>query len=174
MKQEEIWKDIKGYEGLYKISSKGRVKSLKRNTTKGGIMKNIKKTYYVICLSKKGVAKYHQIHRLIAKAFIPNPNKKPQVNHIDGNKFNNEISNLEWVTVSENIKHAYKNKLHIPRKGDNAYNSKLKDKDIVDIFNLRKQGLLHREIAEIYNVSRQHIGDLLNLNQRSKRIIKKD
>lgn len=116
---EEIWKDIVGYEGLYQVSNLGRVKSLDhfRNTglnrgylQKGKILKpsmDMYRNYLRVQLSKKGKVVSIRIHRLVAQAFIPNPKNKPQVNHIDGNKLNNCVDNLEWVTIRENIQHAY-------------------------------------------------------------------
>lgn len=108
---EEIWKDIKGYEGLYQVSSEGRVKSKARNGNwKEKILKPVKTkdNYFIVGLCKNGKSKNKRINRLVAEAFIPNPENKPEVNHIDGNKHNNKISNLEWVTTKENIVHAYK------------------------------------------------------------------
>lgn len=98
----EIWKDIKGYEGLYQISNLGRVKSLKT----GKIRKQCydKDRYLKIELSNK-TQKSLKIHRLVAQAFIPNPLNLPQVNHKDGNKLNNNVNNLEWVSPSENTRH---------------------------------------------------------------------
>lgn len=105
----EIWKDIKGYEGLYKISSLGRVKSLAR------MMKNRKceeiikvpaltnKGYYRLPLCKYGETKYFYIHRLVAEAFIPNPENKPTVDHINRNKIDNCLDNLRWATYKEQI-----------------------------------------------------------------------
>ncbi len=90
---KEIYKDIKGYEGEYKVSNCGNVYSCKRNiilkpsTTKNG--------YLRVSLCQNGIKKYFSIHRLVAEAFIPNPNNLPQVNHIDENKKNNNASNLE-------------------------------------------------------------------------------
>ena len=105
----EIWKDIKGYEGLYKISNKGNVRSLKRNVIlKPGI--NHKGYYYVI-LYKKSISKSYRIHRLVAEAFVPNPNNLPQVNHKNGIKTCNEDWNLEWTDNSGNQKHAFANGL---------------------------------------------------------------
>lgn len=112
----EIWKDIIGYEGLYQISNLGSVKSLERyRAYKNGKPRHMKSKklipgrskcgYYTVVLYKEGKRKTHTIHRLVAKAFIPNPNNYPYVNHIDENKTNNHISNLEWCTASYNSRH---------------------------------------------------------------------
>ena len=107
------WRPISGYEGLYEVSSLGEIRSLNYNRTgKTRTLKTcIKKGYVVINLSKNNVKKNHQVHRLVAQAFIPNGENKTEVNHIDGNKENNTVDNLEWVNRSENMQHAYKNNL---------------------------------------------------------------
>lgn len=86
--EKECWKDVKGYEGLYQVSTLGRVKSLPRNTTHGKILKSIvdKDGYLYVNLYNNGYRKKMKIHRLVAQAFIPNPQNKPEVNHIDENK----------------------------------------------------------------------------------------
>ena len=106
---QEIWKDIEDYNGLYQISSFGRVKSTRYNRYLKLIFN--KKGYARIHLNKKGKLKSFRVHRLVASAFIPNPDNKPQVNHKDGNKTNNCIDNLEWVTNEENYCHAIRNNL---------------------------------------------------------------
>lgn len=113
---QEIWKDVRGYEGLYQVSNLGRVKSLERQVklrqyTKNLPEKNMKLTlnkrgYLYVHLCKNGKYQGYRVHRLVAMAFIPNPHNKPQVNHIDRNVLNNSVDNLEWCTNAENMKHA--------------------------------------------------------------------
>lgn len=105
---QEIWKDIDNYIGKYQISNLGRVKSLPRNGTICSerilkIQKDRKGYSYVSFHKKK-----FKVHRLVAQAFIPNPTNKPEVNHIDENKENNIVENLEWNTSKENIAHSFK------------------------------------------------------------------
>lgn len=109
--ENEVWKDIRGYEGLYQVSNLGRVKSLSKNV-KGRNYKEIIKApsyggkgYYRLSLCKNGKNKYFYIHRLVAQAFISNPNNYPCVNHIDCNIYNNNFDNLEWCTYKYNNNH---------------------------------------------------------------------
>lgn len=109
----EIWKPVVGYEGLYEVSNKGRVKSLKRTIERGYkyakqivkecILKQMQcNGYLFVNLYKGGIRKRHYVHVLVAESFIPNPDKKPQVSHIDESRDNNCLDNLEWVTGLEN------------------------------------------------------------------------
>lgn len=124
-KAKEVWKDVVGYEGFYMVSNSGRVKSLNRvsdynsRPTKGIYIKDRKsnKGYFLIRLNKNGHASAFLLHRLIAIAFIPNPENKRCVNHINGIKDDNRIENLEWCTYSENNKHAYRTGLKKVSKG---------------------------------------------------------
>ena len=104
---EEIWKDIKGYEGKYKVSNFGNVKSLLKK--KERILKKVNhpEGYYKVILYNNGKPQNKCIHRLVAESFINNPENKSDVNHKDGNKHNNNVLNLEWNTRSENMKHAW-------------------------------------------------------------------
>lgn len=131
---KEIWKDIPGYEGLYQASNFGRIRSLDRtivrgaSRTRGPYKAKLKgkvlapangvQGYLVVPLGKNSPS--CRVHRLIAKAFLPNPENKPMVNHIDGDVKNNRVDNLEWCTSQENQIHA-RDVLH---RKFGAYNNK--------------------------------------------------
>ncbi|NBO98514.1 MAG: endonuclease [Proteobacteria bacterium] len=128
---EEIWKPIEGFAG-YEISNQGNIrKFLKKNKIFKNklIFKNLK-GYYTINLYNKNTTKHKRVHRLVAEAFIPNPDNKPQINHINGIKTDNRVENLEWCTGSENTKHAYSIGLKQPKKGLN--NSRTKPVMVID------------------------------------------
>lgn len=118
----EEWKDIKGYEGLYQVSTLGRVRSLPRISIQGHqlqgkyLIPQKRSGYFYTCLHKEGVRSKYLMHRLVATTFIPNPENKAEVNHIDGNKYNNQVENLEWCTKSENMIHAAKVLHHFRKK----------------------------------------------------------
>lgn len=103
---QEIWSDIVGYENMYQISNYGRLKSFKPKEKILSLSPN-KNGYIEKQLYKKGKYKSKKIHRLVAEAFIPNPNNLPEVNHKDGDKTNNCVNNLEWVTTKQNNWHRY-------------------------------------------------------------------
>ena len=105
---EEQWKDIKGYEGRYQVSNLGRVRTCISQFAEQeflSISPTHDKRYLRTFLYKNGKRNFFSVHRLVAQAFIPNPDNKPQVNHIDGNRWNNTASNLEWATPLENTRH---------------------------------------------------------------------
>lgn len=124
---QEIWLPISGFESKYSVSSFGRVKSIERiafngavnHILKGRILKPHPKNngYLTVSLCANGRAKSYHVHRLVASAFLTNPENKPQVNHIDGNTSNNRIDNLGWVTSSENHVHSY---INLNRPGANT------------------------------------------------------
>lgn len=109
---QEVWTDVIGYNGLYEVSNWGNVRTSKRQGTKGGLLNTTitKYGYKRIMLYKKGKYKNYFIHRLVAKHFIPNPQKYPFVNHKDENKTNNHVDNLEWCTARYNLNYGTHNK----------------------------------------------------------------
>ena len=109
MKNNEIWKDIEGYQGLYQISDKGRVKSLyfgKERILKPG---NNGQGYLHVILCKNGKMKIYKVHRLVCQTFLPNPNNLPEINHKDEDKTNNKVDNLEWCSSKYNINYGTHN-----------------------------------------------------------------
>lgn len=112
LNSNDEWRDVQGYEGRYQVSSGGQVRSIQDNHGRPkNAVKAANKTgtvdYLYVKLFKKDGMVNKAVHRLVAEAFVPNPNDKPMVNHKDGDKRNNSATNLEWVTCSENHKHAF-------------------------------------------------------------------
>jgi hypothetical protein len=166
----EEWKDIKGYEGLYQVSNFGRVKSLAKEWIAGNnslrkkeeillIPRPNSKGYLEVTLSKNSKAIMFRLNRIIALHFIPNPLNLPEVNHKNGIKTDNNVSNLEWCTRSYNMKHAFNTGLKISSKGEKNGQSKLTDKEVLEIRALNGV-LLKREIAKIYGVSKTLISHI--------------
>lgn len=157
---EEVWKDIKGFEGVYQVSNKGQVKSCSRPKfirswfiTKEFIMKQkqSKSGYAVIGLHlPEAQGKSHpSVHRLVAEAFIENPENKPTVNHKDGDKLNNNVLNLEWNTSSEQMQHAF-SELRIVARGNTKYSPEFKE-TIFNYFHNNEISL--KKLSEMFNVS---------------------
>jgi len=159
MMNKEIWKDIKGYEGFYKISNTGFIK--KNNV----ILKNYRakgRKYYIRDLSKEGKVKRFFVHRLVLETFYPKDGynrNKLDVNHIDGNTSNNNLSNLEWSTRSENMKHAFRIGL-ISHKGERHNCSKLTMNEVLSIRELLKNNYPRKLLSKIYNVKIGTIHDI--------------
>lgn len=109
--EQEVWKDIKGYEGLYQISNLGRVKSFPRAGTKGGILKQFTNGhgYTTVSLFKDKLLKTYLVHRLVGNHFLENPDNLPQINHKDENRKNSCVTNLEWCTCKYNNNYGSKN-----------------------------------------------------------------
>lgn len=166
----EQWKHIEGT--LYhEVSSLGRIRSIdhivmrkdgKPYSAKGQLKKTYitKDGYEEIAIKENAISLHISVHRVVAIAFIPNPQNKPDVNHKDGNTRNNTVQNLEWVTKTENMQHALRTGLWHPenRRGEKHPLSKLTKKDVYEIRNLLRQGnLTQREIAKMYSVCEERI-----------------
>lgn len=137
---KEIWKDIKDYEGLYQVSNLGRVKGLNRVTNIGRRRPESIFTpgkcshgYFRAGISKNAKRRTFAVHRLVAQAFIPNPENKPEVNHINGIKTDNRVENLEWVDRFENVRHAWDTGLQRKHLGEKHGMSKVTKSDVLFI-----------------------------------------
>ena len=182
----ETWKAVVGYEGLYEVSDLGRVKSLERyvprfhrgQDTVMHIKEKFMKTpsngdgYPSTGLCKNGVRCSFKVHTLVATHFISNPYNKLEVNHIDGNKFNNSTVNLEWLTKLENMQHSWKVGLHtataLPR-GSRHGMSKLNEHYVKLILDLRQVGYSQRRVAKIFHVDKNVIA-LIDHNKLWKHV----
>lgn len=180
---EEIWRDIKEYETLYQVSNFGNVKSLsKLSKNKNGIYlkkerflkptKNNKGYFHVKLYKNEGKIKNTiSLHKLVGLNFLKNNNNYTEINHIDGNKSNNKSDNLEWCTRSHNVKETYRLNLRKENtyKGEGNVTSKLKEKDVLLIRSLYKEGVTIKELSKKFNVVNGTIGFVIN-NQTWKHI----
>ena len=161
--QQEIWKDVEGWEGQYQVSNFGNIRSLDKSVKtwygsrvcKGKILLPFKSKwgYLIATFSNKQKHQKYSVHQLVAKAFIPNPQNKPDVNHINGIKTDNRLENLEWATKQENIGHSWNTGLitidQMPY-GQSHHNSKLTEQDVREI---RASAEKKTELAKRFNVT---------------------
>lgn len=176
----EVWKDIQGYEGRYQVSNYGRVKSVARVSSQNhSLRERIRKPetdkdgYQIVNLSKDGKVKLYKVHRLVGLAFIDNPHGYDQINHIDGDKANNHMANLEWVSASENIKHAFRTGLKEPTRishyGERNSHCKLTDAQCEEIRRLKtEQRITNTKLAEMFKVGTTQIRRIVHGQQRMK------
>lgn len=167
---KEIWKDIAGYEGLYQVSNMGKVKRLpsgkriRKNTKNinGKILQSfIVGGYLRVGLCRNGKKQLIFVHRLVAIAFIPNHDNKPIINHKNGIKTDNRSVNIEWCTYAENNRHAFETGLWL-NYGENAYNAKFTNKDVLKIRQRVFKGELQHVIAKDYGTTQQQISKIKN------------
>lgn len=172
---KETWKSIDEVGGRYEVSNRGNVRSWVKtsgNKREHPLVMN-QHTYLgynYISLKKHTGSKYisRRVHRLVAKAFIPNPSNKPYINHKNGIKNDNRVENLEWVTASENDIHAFENGLREPMKGEKNGNATLSDKDVLEIRRLYFEGGVSQyTIAESYGIVQNHVSDIVNFKRWS-------
>ena len=177
---EEIWKDIPGYEGTYKVSTHGRIfkhaqtqwmevnkgyRTFKEHFLKGSIGTH---GYIEITLSKNGKKEKCLLHRLVLTSFVPNPKNKRTCNHKDGIKTNNYLYNLEWATDSENLLHAYETGLNkmteercLHSRGENNVTAKLTQLQVEEIrFMLTFSSLTQKEIAKMYGITQTCVSSI--------------
>lgn len=186
MSEKEIWKDVEGYEEFYQISNFGEVRSKDRWRNNGSKSRYLLKSktmtksktttgYWKIGFFKDGKRREFKIHRLVAFAFIPNPENKPNINHKDGNPLNNHISNLEWCTQSENLQHAYETGLRKTNfhKYLNEITREYLEEEKTSIWDLaRKYKCSHFSITKYFNKngikikSSSSVRDVYNVNRK--------
>lgn len=168
---EEIWKDVVGYEGFYEVSNLGRIRTVRRVVAAplGRVSRVVEpiirkqqistRGYRQLSLCTHGKTKTETVHRLVAEAFIPKQSGKDQVNHIDGDKDNNKVSNLEWCDAHENTVHAYELGLRVPRglrvNPDKRYNY---EETRARILEMISQGMKQYEVAEALGIHRSTVG----------------
>jgi len=167
--KKEIWLPVKGYEGLYEVSDSGNVRRVANLKTDSIGRKMFRETrpikqfcprrYNTVRLSNIKLKSF-KVHRLVALAFIPNPQNKPEVNHIDGCRTNNIVSNLEWCTPKENVAHSVQMGLH--PVGVKNGRAKCNDKEVLVIRGLYKEGRDIGSLANEFNVGWNTIRNIVN------------
>lgn len=180
----EQWKAIEGYEGIFEVSDYGRVRSLDRLSANGrqlkGKMMSVSRKgkkeneYMQVGLMKEKKQRTHNLHRLVAIAFIPNPENKPEVNHLDGDKTNNHVSNLSWVTRKEQMEHASETGLMLV--GGMSQNSKLTDVEAKYIREVYVEGHLEfsaKALSEKFSISTRTITAIANGTARPHSYVEK-
>ena len=169
----EEWRSIPDYEGYYEVSNLGRVRSVERLVphARHGLTKQQSKIlrpaitdgYYKVALSMDRRLRSFRVHRLVAQAFIDNPSELPEVNHKDGDKLNNNASNLEWCTHAQNIQHAFDNGLSVALRGATNGNSKLTEESVLAIrseYDYGKVTLM--QLAGKYGCSKRNVLDIVH------------
>lgn len=184
---DEIWKDIKGYEGIYQVSNLGKVRSVHRiikynGKGKGGgihtypsiVLKQCLNTvgYYQVSLSVNNSRKRHTVHRLVAAAFCVHPSGKNYVNHIDGNYLNNKAENLEWLSSAENVRHAIVNGFH-EVYGEDSHRAKFSNEQTRIIREIKNKGVSTKDLTTLLGVHKSCInriynGETYNVNNKIK------
>jgi hypothetical protein len=163
---EEIWKDVKGFEGRFRISNHGKVMSINGRFKGERLLTPCADTngYFITQLRMKPFNKFFRIHQLVAEHFIFKPEGLHYicVNHKDGNKQNNHVSNLEWLSRKDNCTHAVDTGLH-SAKGSKHHNSKLTENKVIEMRGMYKTGkYTHEQIGSLFGITRRQAGDVIN------------
>jgi predicted transcriptional regulator len=154
----KVWKDVREFEGVYQVSSCGQVRNIQTGHIKHH---DTSRLYKAVCLYKKGRGYKRMVHRLVAEVFCAKLEGCDVVNHLDGDKWNNHYTNLEWTTPSGNAQHAVRTGLTVVSKGDNAPQAKLSSDDVLDIIELAHSGVSQTEIASLFGVHRVAISKIV-------------
>jgi hypothetical protein len=161
----ETWRQVKEYENLYHISNYGNIRSDKNNNKELKQFVN-RHGYKIVSLCTNYVKKTFKVHILVSYAFMDAPKIGYEINHIDGNKANNNLNNLEWVTKSENALHAFKLGLRIKKFGEDNPNNKLTFDEVKEIKTLLPSKT-NSQIAKIFSVTSQNINSIRKLKSWS-------
>lgn len=168
MHETEIWRPVVGYESRYEISNMGRLVCLFTRNQFGlypcrrEVHGSRYNGYIRVIIMDKRVGRSCPIHRLVAEAFLIRPEGKTEVNHKNGKKEDNRLENLDWVTRSENIRHAHENGLMHPRRGEGCHLSKFKEWQVLEIRERFKNGEKTSEMAKEYGVKHDTISYIVN------------
>lgn len=158
---EPRWKSVVGYEDLYEVSNKGEVRHKLSQCAVGQFRKDF--GYAIVRLSKPRITK--QVHRIVAEAFIPNPENKPNVNHIDNNPANNNVENLEWCTQQENLQHArIQGRMYPYVNGKPGPRKEVDPQKVKTILEMKALNITHYNIARAIKTSRRTIARVLREN----------
>lgn len=161
---------VPNYEGIYEVSLDGEIHSIPRQGSKGGILKfkPDKFGYLRVGLCKGNKTKTFKSHRIVAQVFIPNPDNLPHVNHRDGNKQNNHVSNLEWMTARDNIRHSWKNGMSKALIGEMNGNSKISDSDRFNlVVEYATTSATQHEIAFKYGITQSNVALIVRATLRN-------
>lgn len=157
---DEKWKIVPGFPN-YEASDLGRIRhAFSRRVRKPN--RHRKWNYYSVCVHSGGKRKNIKVHRMIAAAFLPNPQQKPQVNHLDGSRLNNKLTNLEWATSAENMLHAWRNGLVPSQAGERNSQAMLGASDVQEIRGKSAEGERAENLARQYGVSKGHIYKIIS------------
>lgn len=171
---KEKWKDIPSYEGHYQVSNLGRIKSLEKviinvngikHKRKSRILKPYKDSKGYLCVDLRLDNKRFnaRVHRMVGICFIKNPNKYPQINHINGIKTDNNVQNLEWCTNKQNCIHAHQNNLTNPARGVNHGSRVLEEHEVIEIFKeYHENGTYQYLIAKKYGISQGQVHNIVS------------
>lgn len=165
---EETWKDIPGYEGMYQVSNQGNVRSLNwgnRGYVRNLYLKKHNRGYRHVELAKDGKRKAFTVHRLVATAFIPNPNNYPTINHLDEDKTNNCVENLEWCTASHNVQYSIDRHPNAYKHGGGKYSPRAWKYGGRKIVQLTLDGSFVREWADIIAIKKTRFSNAWSITQ---------